>query len=135
MASIQYRRTLSDCAVDGYIPETVRIDQNTLLRKSREALERWIERVGEEGLLAIERERLTVPLPPDIRRTAQARHGDFTKLNNRWGTSRSDTTHAFGRILRSGTCTIPSTEKPARAGPNFPPSTLHRIFGAVPTSR
>jgi len=94
MALIQYKRTLSDCAVDGYIPETVRINQNELLKQSREALDRWIERIGERGLLAIERQRLTVPLPPDIRHTAQVRHGDFTILNNRWSTSRSSTIHS-----------------------------------------
>ena len=50
MACIQYKRTLSDCALDGHIPETVRISPNALLRKSQEALERWIARVSEEGL-------------------------------------------------------------------------------------
>jgi superfamily II DNA or RNA helicase len=93
MACIQYKRTLSDCAVDGYIPETVRISPDELLKQSREALERWIERIGEEGVLAIEREQLTVPLPPDIRQAVQVRHGDFTALNNRWSTSRSGTIH------------------------------------------
>ncbi len=93
MACIEYKRTLSDCAVNGHIPETVRIDQNILLKQSREALERWIERIGEHGLLAIERQRLTVPLPPDLREKIRLRHGDFTILNQRWSTSRSMTTH------------------------------------------
>ena len=93
MACIQYKRTLSDCAVDGYIPETVRINPNELLKQSHEALERWIERIGGEGLLTIERQRLTVPLPPDIREKVQVRYGDFTTLNNRWSISRSGTTH------------------------------------------
>ena len=94
MACIQYKRTLSDCAVDGHIPETVRINPEELLKQSREALERWIERIGEGVLLAIEREWLTVPLPPDIRQAVQVRHGDFTTLNRRWSTSRSNTIHA-----------------------------------------
>lgn len=41
---IWYKRTLSDRAVDRHIPETVRIDQNDLLKQSCEALERWVER-------------------------------------------------------------------------------------------
>jgi len=41
MAIIEYKRTLSDCAVDGHIPETVRISPSALLRQSREALEEW----------------------------------------------------------------------------------------------
>jgi superfamily II DNA or RNA helicase len=93
MACIEYKRTLSDCAVDGYIPETVRISQNELLKQSREALERWIERIGRDGILAIERQQLTVPLPPDIRHKVQMRCGDFTVLNRRWNTSRGSTTH------------------------------------------
>ena len=93
MACIQYKRTLSDCALDGQIPETVRISQNVLLKQSREALERWIERIGEQGVLTIERQRLVVPLPPDLRHKILVRYGDFTTLNHRWNTSRSDTTH------------------------------------------
>jgi len=92
-ALIQYKHTLSDCALDGTIPETVRINQNALLKQSREALDRWIERIGEEGLLSIEREHLSVPLPPDIRRAVQVRHGDFTEINNRWYSSNSATVH------------------------------------------
>jgi SAM-dependent methyltransferase len=94
IATIQYKRTLSDCAVDGNIPQTVRISETEMLKRGLEALDQWIERIGEDGVLSIERERLTVPLPPDIRRKAQMRHGDFTNLNNRWSTSRSTTTHS-----------------------------------------
>ncbi len=93
MAAIEYKRTLSDCAVDGRIPEAVKISEKELLRQSREALERWIERVGEKGLLTLERERLTVPLPPDLREKVLIRQGDFSAINNRWSTSRSETVH------------------------------------------
>ena len=93
MACIEYKQTLSDCALDGYIPEIVGINQNSLLRQSREALERWIERIGENGLLTIERQQLRMPLPPDIRRKALVRYGDFSVLNHKWNTSRSFTTH------------------------------------------
>lgn len=61
MASIQYKRTLSDCAVDGNIPETVRISETEMLDRSRAALERWIERVGDKGLLLSDREKLAIP--------------------------------------------------------------------------
>jgi len=93
MATIQYKRTLSDCAVDGRIPETVRINPHELQRQSRAALDRWIERIGQDGILALERQRLTVPLPPDLRHAAQVRLGDFTVLNGRWATALSGTTH------------------------------------------
>lgn len=93
MATIQYKRTLSDCAVDGNMPETVRISETEMLDRGREALEKWIERVGHKGLLVVEREKLTIPLPPDIREKIRVRRGDFTAINNRWVTSNSETTH------------------------------------------
>jgi hypothetical protein len=39
MATIQYKRTLSDCAVDGNIPEAVRISETEMLERGRKALE------------------------------------------------------------------------------------------------
>jgi len=93
MATIRYKRTLSDCAVDGRIPEAVRISETELLRRSREALEKWIARVGEDGLLFVERSKLTVPLPKDVREKLVVRRGDFTTINNRWNTSNSETVH------------------------------------------
>jgi len=43
---IHYKRTLTDCAVDGRIPASVRISPHILLRESRKALERWMKHVG-----------------------------------------------------------------------------------------
>ena len=117
LAVISYKRTLSYCALDGHIPETVRINQHALLEQSREALERWIARIGQDGLLALERARLTVPLPPQMLQKIQVRHGDFTTLNRRWSTSRSTTIHErCNRMHQSGTCTTHSTEKRGKSG-------------------
>jgi hypothetical protein len=62
--TIRFKRTLSDCALDGRIPEAVRISETELLRQSKEALDEWIKRVGSEGPLAAERPELRIPLPP-----------------------------------------------------------------------
>ena len=43
---IHYKRTLSDCAVDGFLPTTVGISPQMLLRESRKALEAWIKHVS-----------------------------------------------------------------------------------------
>jgi superfamily II DNA or RNA helicase len=43
---IRYKRTLSDCAVDGHIPETIQINPQEFLERSYLALEQWIKRVG-----------------------------------------------------------------------------------------
>ena len=92
--AIEYKRTLSDCAVDGRIPETARMSPERLLAKSREALEEWIARVGGEDLNLSEiRPHLRVPLPPETTRKLVVSRGDFATLNNRWASSNSQTVH------------------------------------------
>ncbi len=49
MDLIRFKRTLSDCAVDGRIPATVHIHEQVLLQESRKALDRWIERVNAQS--------------------------------------------------------------------------------------
>jgi len=92
--AIEYKRTLSDCATDGRIPETARMSPEKLLKSSREALEEWIERIGAEELNLSEiRPHLRVPLPPEVTRKLVIARGDFSALNNRWVTSNSETVH------------------------------------------
>jgi hypothetical protein len=42
---LQSKRTLSDCVLDGRIPDMIRLNEQTLLRQSSQALQHWIERV------------------------------------------------------------------------------------------
>jgi Hypothetical methyltransferase/Type III restriction enzyme, res subunit/Helicase conserved C-terminal domain len=93
MAVIRYKRTLSDCALDGVVPETVRISPSALLQQSREALDRWIARLREDGLFTVERARLKIPLPDDVRDIVAVYHGDFSGITRRWNSSLSRTTH------------------------------------------
>ena len=51
LAKIEYKQTLSDCAVDGTIPEAVRISKADLQRQSRAALEKFLARVHLEDML------------------------------------------------------------------------------------
>jgi hypothetical protein len=76
------------------VPEVLSIRPETLLKKSREALENWIERVvGADGELALKRLWLRLPLPPELAHRARAEHGDFFAINNRWSNSLSSTVH------------------------------------------
>jgi hypothetical protein len=93
---IEYKRTLSDCAVDGNIPEALSITPTTLLRRSREALEEWIARVEGDGFAFVERPKLEIPLPPELRQRVHTKHGDFVTINNRW--SNSNSTTVFERL-------------------------------------
>lgn len=92
--AIEYKRTLSDCATYGRIPETARMSPEKLLKSSREALEEWIKRIGGEELnLSEMRPHLRVPLPPDVKRKLVVTRGDFATFNNRWASSNSETVH------------------------------------------
>ena len=51
LAKIEYKQTLSDCAVDGTIPDAVRISKADLQRQSRAALEKFLARVRLEEML------------------------------------------------------------------------------------
>jgi len=51
LAKIEYKQTLSDCAVDGTIPDAVRISKADLQRQSRAALEKFLKRVELEEML------------------------------------------------------------------------------------
>jgi superfamily II DNA or RNA helicase len=43
---INYKRTLSDCAVDGVIPVDVKLNKAALFKSSSEALKKWAKRLG-----------------------------------------------------------------------------------------
>ena len=51
LAKIEYKQTLSDCAVDGTIPDAVRISKADLQRQGRAALKKFLARVRLEGML------------------------------------------------------------------------------------
>jgi hypothetical protein len=91
---IRYKRTLSDCALDGNIPEVVRISPQELAKRSTEALEAWIKRVRRGGgFVGVQRPKLRIPLPPALTEALTVKRGDFATLNNRWSTSKSTTVH------------------------------------------
>ncbi|MFZ9739016.1 MAG: helicase-related protein [Prochlorotrichaceae cyanobacterium] len=90
---ICWKKTLADAAIDGVIPEGELTSLTTLQQKASEALQAWIDRVEQEGIYTLEREKLQVPLPESETRIAQRRFGDFSQLNARFNTAYSQTTH------------------------------------------
>ncbi len=93
MHRIQYKKTLADAALDGVIPEGELASPETLFKKAREALQAWIARVEQDGVVAIERSPLRVPLPEEEARIIQRRFGDLSMMNSRFNTAYSHTTH------------------------------------------
>ena len=51
LAKIEYKQTLSDCAVDGTIPDAVRISKADLQRQGRAALEKFLAHVRLQEML------------------------------------------------------------------------------------
>ncbi len=95
MDTIRFKRTLSDCALDGNIPEVARINPKELETRGREALEAWITRVRDgAAAVGVERPKLRIPLPPEVTGRLKVERGDFAALNNRWTSANSETVHA-----------------------------------------
>lgn len=127
MATIEYKRTLSDCAVDGNIPEAARMSPERLLNKSRIAFEEWVKRLQEsdELFFAEMRPELRVPLPPETVKRLVVKRGDFSVLNNRWSTSNSQTVHERLKVEPEEWYLYHTLYKEARA--NWPEVPAERI--------
>ena len=87
---IEYKRSIADAAVDGAVPEGN-------LRSPAQAqkdIMAWLERLDRGETSEIVRTRITVPLedsdPTEVDRRLRT-YGDFSTMNARWNTSKSDT--------------------------------------------
>jgi hypothetical protein len=90
---IQYKKTLTDAALDGVIPEGELSSPETMFKQAREALQAWITRVEQDDVTVIERAKLRVPLPTEDARRIQRRFGNLSTMNARLNTAYSKTTH------------------------------------------
>lgn len=89
MDRIRYKRSIADAAVDGVVP-----DGN--LRSPAQAqahILAWLERLEAGDVLTISRKVISIPLMGGDSDTQKrlANFGDFSRMNARWNTSRSDT--------------------------------------------
>jgi hypothetical protein len=93
LARIRYKKTLADAAVDGVVPEAKLASPVLMLEEAKKALAAWIERLAKGQPQEILRPILKVPLPPESVNDATKRFGDFSAMNARINSSRSQTTH------------------------------------------
>jgi Hypothetical methyltransferase/Helicase conserved C-terminal domain len=93
LARIHYKKTLADAAVDGAVPEAKLASPELMLAEAKKALAAWIERLAKGEPKEVLRPILRVPLPPDSVSDATKRFGDFSTMNARINSSRSQTTH------------------------------------------
>lgn len=86
---IQYKKSLSDCAVDGVVPSDKILTPNALLLKAKKSIEDWIDRVKNDNILSVDRYRIELPLMPDVVNRLSRKLGDFSEMNKSWSLSRS----------------------------------------------
>jgi hypothetical protein len=137
MDTIRFKRTLSDCALDGNIPEVARISPKELYDRGRDALEKWIARVREDGgVVDVERPKLRIPLPPEVKRRLAVTRGDWATLNNRWSTSNSETVHSRLRDDPAEWYLYHTLYREAREGwPEVPAERIAGLLGPRPDLR
>lgn len=90
LARINWKRALSDCAVDGHLPEGVLV---TPEQATKEAV-KWLERLEKGEISVVSRRLLEVELTPVEIETRLRKYGQFSKLNQKMNTENSSTTHA-----------------------------------------
>jgi superfamily II DNA or RNA helicase len=86
---IEFKRTLTDCAVDGKFPKSI------LQTKDQMQMEliKWLERLERNEISTFQRRNLNVVLTPTQKLEYTRKTNEFSKLNNRINTQRSETTN------------------------------------------
>jgi superfamily II DNA or RNA helicase len=90
---IKYKATLADLAVDGRIPKNLLPSKSKLVESAKKELKDWVNRLNNGDIITFEREELKIPLNPKQMDRSRNELGDFSDMNKKWSTSRSDNTH------------------------------------------
>jgi hypothetical protein len=89
---LEYKKSIADAAVDGVVPEG---NLRTPSQAQQDIMD-WLTRLETGKVTEVQRPVIKIPLsgePGEVERRI-SRYGDFSKMNNRWYTSASDSTHA-----------------------------------------
>ncbi len=89
---LEYKKSIADAAVDGVVPEG---NLRTPAQAQQDIME-WLTRLETGKVSEIQRAVIKIPLsgePSEVERRV-ARYGDFSRMNNRWYMSTSESTHA-----------------------------------------
>jgi superfamily II DNA or RNA helicase len=89
---LEYKKSIADAAVDGVVPEG---NLRTPAQAQQDIMD-WLTRLETGKVNEIQRQIIKIPLsgePSEVARRV-ARYGDFSKMNNRWYASASESTHA-----------------------------------------
>jgi SAM-dependent methyltransferase len=89
---LEYKKSIADAAVDGVVPEG---NLRTPAQAQQDIMD-WLTRLETGKVTEVQRPVIKIPLsgePKEVERRV-ARYGDFSKMNNRWYASTSESTHA-----------------------------------------
>jgi hypothetical protein len=89
---LEYKKSIADAAVDGVVPEG---NLRTPAQAQQDIMD-WLTRLETGKVSEVQRPVIKIPLsgaPSEVERRV-ARYGDFSKMNNRWYASASESTHA-----------------------------------------
>ena len=89
---LEYKKSIADAAVDGVVPEG---NLRTPAQAQQDIMD-WLTRLETGKVTEVQRPVIKIPLsgePSEVQRRV-ARYGDFSKMNNRWYASASESTHA-----------------------------------------
>jgi hypothetical protein len=89
---LEYKKSIADAAVDGVVPEG---NLRTSAQAQQDIMD-WLSRLETGKVNEVQRPVIKIPLsgePGEVERRV-SRYGDFSKMNNRWYASASDSTHA-----------------------------------------
>jgi Hypothetical methyltransferase/Probable Zinc-ribbon domain/Type III restriction enzyme, res subunit len=92
LARLKNKQTVADAAVDGKMPDGQLRSESQAFRDLRQ----WLERLKTGEQKSITRPKIFVPLPdvdPVDNRRRNTQYGDFSRMNARWNSSKSDTTY------------------------------------------
>lgn len=92
---IQFKKSISDAAVDGVIPE----GHLRTLSQAYQDVMKWLTRLENGGINEIERRKIDICLSDQQQKVALRKFGDFSKMNHRLNSSSSSVTHQ--RLLQN----------------------------------
>lgn len=90
---IKFKATLADLAVDGRVPKNLLPSKTKLIEDAKKELADWVNRLQDGDVITFEREEFMIPLNPKLIERSRIQLGDFSDMNKKWSTSRSDNTH------------------------------------------
>ncbi len=87
---VKNKKSLSDVAVDGIVPEKCHINQPKALKAAIE----WLGRIEKGDIKSFKRRKISITLSESTMKRRRRKYGDFTDINKKWCKKNSSTVHS-----------------------------------------